>query len=150
MAKILKYTFKTPTLEVVDGELVENGSEEETCYFTLLHKGIGLYEEMAKEPLLATLTAITNKGADNEDIDFKKILSQDFISNLAAASYCKIEDNKFHNNRSTAEEFKKKPIYSNVATNIDFVRQLISMATDCISDENVKKQINKGDKTPKK
>lgn len=150
MAKILKYTFKTPKLMVVDDELVDNGFEEETCTFTLLHKGIGIYEEMAKEPLLATLTNITKKSDNSDEIDLAKVLSQDFISNLAAASYVKIEDNQFHNNRATAEEFKKKPIYSMVATNMDFVEKLIKMATDCIQDENVRNQVKKGDKNPKK
>lgn len=148
MAKILRYTFKTPKLEIVDGELVENGSEEETYTFTLLHKAVGIYEELAGEPLLATLSNLERR--EDGELDLQKILSQDFVSNLAAASYVKIEDDKFHNNRATAEEFKKKTIYSTCVSDFNFIQKLIGMATDCMQDENVKNKISKGDKSPKK
>lgn len=147
--RILKYTFKTPNLVVdEDGNLTQDGVKEETYTFTLLYKAIGTYEELSGEPLMATLTKL--EKTDSGDIDLQKILSQDFISNLAAASYVKIEDYKFHNNRATAEEFKKKTIYSTCMNDFDFIQKLIQMAIDCMTDENVKNEIKKGEKTQKK
>ena len=141
--KIIKHTFKIPQLSIVNGELVENGSVEETYTFTLLHKGIGLYEEMAGEPLLNT---ILNINIDDEMQMAKIVLNKQFILNLASASYVKLDENKFHNNRATCEEFKKLPV-ANYITDIDFVLKLIQMATDCVVDYS--KQ-NKGKKEKKK
>ena len=70
--KILKHTFKIPKLEVINDELVESGVCEETYTFTLLHKGVGLFEDIAKKPLLAYLYEI-----DIEDKEaIAKILSK--------------------------------------------------------------------------
>lgn len=137
--KILNYTFKLPKLELVDGELVETGTIEEKHTFTLLFKGIGLYEEMANQPLLTSLMSVAQDG-EMTNASIEKILSKDFISNLACASYVKIENNKFHNNRGTAEEFKKTSAYSEIFRDFDFITQLIEMAVDCINDDKVKKQ----------
>ena len=136
--KILKHTFKIPKLEVVDGELVENGINEETYTFTLLHKGVGLFEDLADKPLLAYLYEI-----DMEDKEaMSKLLSKDFIPNLACASYVKIENNQFHNNRATAEDFKKLPVYQKVNEDLEFAVDLIQMAMDCILEEEKNKKKN--------
>ena len=136
--KILKHTFKIPKLEVVDGELVENGFNEETYTFTLLHKGVGLFEDLADKPLLAYLYEI-----DMEDKEaMSKLLSKDFIPNLACASYVKIENNQFHNNRATAEDFKKLPVYQKVNEDLEFAVDLIQMAIDCILEEEKNKKKN--------
>lgn len=136
--KILKHTFKIPKLEVVDGELVENGFNEETYTFTLLHKGVGLFEDLADKPLLAYLYEI-----DMEDKEaMSKLLSKDFIPNLACASYVKIENNQFHNNRATAEDFKKLPVYQKVNEDLEFAVDLIQMAMDCILEEEKNKKKN--------
>lgn len=126
--KILKYTFKIPRLEVVDGELIENGFNEETYTFTLLHKGVGLFEDLSSKPLLAYLYEI---DLENKEA-MSKLLSKDFIPNLACASYVKIENNQFHNNRATAEDFKKLPVYQKVNEDINFAVELIQMAMDCM------------------
>lgn len=126
--KILKYTFRIPKLNVVDGELVENGFNEETYTFTLLHKGVGLFEDLAEKPLLAYLYEI---DLENKEA-MSKLLSKDFVPNLACASYVKIENNQFHNNRATAEEFKKLPVYQKVNDDINFAVELIQMAMDCM------------------
>lgn len=132
--KIFKHTFKFPRLSVVDGELTEEGAKEETYTFTLLHKGIGLYEELSHEPLLASLVRIKGDGENIDDEAVSTIFAREFISNLAAASYVKIEGDKFHNNRATAEEFKKTLAYSKCADDIGFVNSLLQMATDCITE----------------
>lgn len=128
--KILKYTFRIPRLEVVDDELVENGFNEETYTFTLLHKGVGLFEELAHKPLMAYMMELNIE--DKEAIS--KLLSKDFIPNLACASYVKIENNNFHNNRATAEEFKKLPVYQRISDDLQFATELLSMATECMVD----------------
>lgn len=141
--KILKYTFQLPKLEVIDDDLVQTGVTEETCTFTLLFKGIGLYEELANKPLLSSLMSM---GTENGELDSKameSVLSKEFISNLACASYVKIENNKFHNNRATAEEFKKSNAYSQIFQNIDFINSLIQMAVDCIKVEETGKAKSK-------
>ena len=126
--KILKYTFKIPQLVLEDGELVEQGNKEETYTFTLLHKGIGLYEEMAGEPLINTLLEVQ----DLKDTEIAKIvMNSKFILNLASASYVKIEDGKFHNNRATCEEFKKLPVCNHI-NDPQFVANLLAMATECV------------------
>lgn len=126
--KILKHTFRIPKLEVIDGELIENGFNEETYTFTLLHKGVGLFEDLSNKPLLAYLYEI---DLENKEA-ISKLLSKDFIPNLACASYIKIENNQFHNNRATAEDFKKLPVFQKVSEDLDFAVELIQMAMDCM------------------
>lgn len=132
--KIFKHTFKFPKLAIIDGELIEEGAKEETYTFTLLHKGIGLYEELSHEPLLASLLKIKGGEEEIDEESIRTMFAREFISNLAAASYVKIENDKFHNNRSTAEEFKKTLAYSKCADDIGFVNKLLQMATDCITE----------------
>lgn len=150
--KIIKYAFKTPKLKVVNNELIEEGYVSDTCTFTLLNKGVGLYEELNDgEPLMATLSKF--KGNDEEISRF--LLTSDFIPNLACASYVKIDGDKFHNNRATAEEFKKKAFFGKITEDIEFVRKLVEMAMDCmiatkVSKSDKNKDDKKGDKTPKK
>ena len=130
--KIFEYTFKLPNLSVKDGKLVENGTTEETYTFTLLHKGFGLYEDLTGKPLMAKLMELDNM--DNID----NLISKDFISNLACASYVKIEGDKFHNNRATAEEFRKSAVFSKTTEDVNFIKGLIQMALECITDINQK------------
>ena len=130
--KIFEYTFKIPKLSIKDGKLEEIGVAEQTCTFTLLHKGFGLYEEITGKPLMGKLLEI----ADDEP--FEKIISKEFISNLACASYVKIDGDKFHNNRTTVEEFKKSPMFSRTTEDVQFVKGLVQMALDCITDANGK------------
>lgn len=145
--KILKYTFRIPKLEVVDGDLVEDGFNEETYTFTLLHKGVGLFEEITRKPLMAYLYEIGDIG-DKDNIS--KLMSKDFIPNLASASFIKIEDNKFHNNRTTAEEFRKLPVYQEINNNLDFAMELLQMATDCLVEINESEQKSKAKVNSKK
>lgn len=134
MPKIIKHTFKIPNLSVnEDGELTENGFSEETYTFTLLHKGFGIYEELTGKPLMATLIELDGDEA------MEKMISKSFISNLACASYVKIENGKFHNNRATAEEFKKSIAYTKVTEDVSFIQELIGMAMECINDTNAPK-----------
>lgn len=138
--KILKYTFRLPNLKLVGDDLIEDGFEEETHTFTLLFKGIGVFEELAHKPLLASLSQIGN-DVDEEAVE--SILSKDFVSNLACASYIKIEDGKFHNNRSTAEEFKKTKAYSYIFRDVEFIQELVKMASECILDDQTAKAKSK-------
>lgn len=133
--KILKYTFKLPEIKLINDELVQTGYTEETYTFTLLLKGIGIYEELADKPLLASLMSLGDMEGGINDDAIDTILAKDFISNLACASYVKIENGKFHNNRATAEEFKKTGAYSEIFKDIDFVNALMQMAIDCIKED---------------
>ena len=146
--KILKYTFNLPKLEVIDGDLVETGVIEETHTFTLLFKGIGIYEELANKPLLSSLMSMTNDGEiDRSTID--NMMSREFLSNLACASYVKIENGKFHNNRATAEEFKKTSAYSEIFKDIDFITELMTMAVECIKEDEIAKAKTKANTNSK-
>ena len=145
--KILKYTFKIPNLEVIDGDLVENGVTEETYTFTLLHKGIGIFEELSNQPLMAYLYDI--KDIDSTE-SISKVMSKDFIPNLACASYCKIEDGKFHNNRATAEEFRKLPAFQKTSDDINFAMELLQMATDCLVEKSKEENKTKTNVNQKK
>lgn len=128
MSKIIKYTFKIPNLKLKNNELVQEGFSEETYTFTLLHKGIGIYEEMAKESLIQSLVNIGNIDDENS---ISKLVNSEFITNLSSASYVKIEDGKWHNNRATAEEFKKLPI-ANHLDDLAFITKILEMATECV------------------
>ena len=127
MSKIIKHTFSIPQLSVIDGELVLDSEKEETYTFTLLHKGMGIYEEISGEPLLTTLASFTDKEGN---VDTAKLMSSDFLLNLASASYVKIEGDRFHNNRATAEEFRKSRVASMV-NDVIFAQKLLEMATEC-------------------
>lgn len=129
--KIFTYTFRIPKLSIENGNLVENGYTEETCTFTLLHKGFGLYEDITGKPLMSKLLEL-----ENFEDSLEKMISKEFISNLACASYIKIEGDKFHNNRSTAEEFRKSAVYSKTTEDVEFIKGLIQMALECITDAN--------------
>lgn len=144
--KILKHTFRIPKLEIVDDDLIENGYTEETYTFTLLHKGVGLFEDLAEKPLLAYLYEI---DLENKEA-MSKLLSKDFIPNLACASYVKIENNQFHNNRATAEDFKKLPVFSKVREDLDFAVELIQMAMDCMLEIEKQNKNTKNDVNSKK
>lgn len=127
--KIFTYTFKVPQLTIEDGKLMEIEAKEETCTFTLLHRGFGLYEELTGKPLMAKLMELSEDSPE-------KMISREFISNLACASYVKIEGNKFHNNRATAEEFRKSAVFSRTTEDVQFVKGLIAMAMECLADVN--------------
>lgn len=137
--KILKYTFTSPELDVINGELVETGINEETYTFTLLFKGIGVFEELANKPLITSLLSIASADGSVKENAVEQMLSKDFISNLACASYVKIEGDRFHNNRATAEEFKKTKAYSQIFKDMGFIEQLLTMAVECVADEQKSK-----------
>lgn len=148
--KIFKHTFTTSNL-VLDknGDLIEDGKIQETYTFTLVHKGMGLYEELAGEPLLKTLYGlIGSTGA--ADIDPTTLLNSKFVSNLACASYVKIEKNQFHNNRSTAEEFRRSRAFGQINQDLDFVQKLFQMAIECVNVNNQQSSKKRHDENPKK
>lgn len=138
MSKIIKHTFNIPNLSVKDGELVEGNPITKTYTFTLLYRGIGLYEEIAKEPLFNSLLDCIGKENDIENA--KNLLNKDFIKTLACVSYCKIDGDKFHNNRATCEEFKKTPVYPLIEQDFEFITKLISMAMECCYDNEKSKK----------
>ena len=149
MSKIIKHTFKLPSLTVKDGELVEDKETTATYTFTLLFKGIGLYEEISGKPLINSL--MNAVGEDKSELDaLEKIMDKKFIKDLACASYVKIVGDKFHNNRATAEEFRKSQVYPFIENDYQFVVELISMAMECVYDKEKAKAKSKGATKPKK
>ncbi len=148
MSKIIKHTFKLPNLTVKDGELVEDKETTATYTFTLLFKGIGLYEEISGKPLINSLMNALGDGSGSEMEAVEKMMDKKFIRDLACASYVKIVGDKFHNNRATAEEFKKSQVFPYIENDYEFIVKLITMATECIYDKN--KGIAKGASKPKK
>lgn len=120
--KILKYTFEIPQLIVEDGELLEMGTKEETYIFTLLFKGIDLYEKLTGKPLLTDLTKMSQMG---------NVVDVELIKNLAKCSYCKIEGDSFHQNMVTADEFSKTQAFSRIGMDTDFMSAIVQMAVDC-------------------
>lgn len=149
MAKIIKHTFIIPNLTVKDGELVEGKETAITYQFTLLFKGIGLYEELSGKSLLNSLMDATGNNAESMDIN--KFTDKKLIKDLACASYVKIDGDKFHNNRATAEEFKKTQVYNILDKDIGFVMKLLTMAMECVyGEEKEKAKTKKGATRPKK
>lgn len=149
MSKIIKHTFRLPNLTVKDGELVEDKETTVTYTFTLLFKGIGLYEEITGKSLINALLNVV--GENSNDIETaQKILDKKFIKDLACASYVKIDGNRFHNNRATVEEFRKSLVYPHLENDYGFMMELISMAMECVSDKEKAKAKSKGASKPKK
>ena len=149
MSKIIKHTFKIPSLAVKDGELIQDKETTVTCTFTLLFKGIGLYEEISGKPLINSLMNAMS-GNENDIEAVEKIMDKKFIKDLACASYVKIAGDKFHNNRATAEEFRKSQVYPFIENDYDFVVELISMAMECVYDKEKGNAKSKGATKPKK
>lgn len=135
--KILKYTFDIPRLIVEDGELVEMGNTQETYTFTLLFKGVDLYEKLTGRSLLTDISKYTN--ADN--IDFN------IVKDIAKASFVKIDGDAFHQNMVTAEDFSKTLAFSKIGTDTEFMTDLIEMVIDCCvpkaQSQNLKAQASK-------
>ena len=149
MAKIIKHTFVIPNLTVKDGELIEGKETTVTYQFTLLFKGIGLYEEISGKSLLNSLMEAAN-GQD-KTMDIAKFTDKKLVKDLACASYIKIDGDKVHNNRATAEEFKKTQVYNIVDKDMNFVMKLLTMAMECVYGEELEKaKTKKGATRPKK
>lgn len=153
MSKIIKHTFVIPNLAVKDGELVVEKETTVTYTFTLLFKGIGLYEELSGKPFLNSLMEALGDGGDEIDQAkaIAKFTDKKFIKDLACASYVKIEGDKFHNNRATAEEFRKLQAYGMVEKDLDFIVDLLGMAMECAyGQEKSKSKSKQAVKRPKK
>lgn len=146
--KIIQHTFTIDGLRVMNGELreVEKVSEEYT--FSLLHKGFGLFESEYGSPLFTALMGKL-KGINVEELDVSNeetitkildILEDKFIKALACASYIKIENDEFHNNGVTCDEFKKTLAYQKVSSDIDFVTKLIQMIIESLPKSKAKKK----------
>mgnify|MGYP006988840299 CR=1 FL=1 len=150
MAKIIKHTFIIPKLSVIDGELVEGEGTSVTCQFTLLFKGIGLYEEISGKSLLNSLMSSIDYKDEDADIDVQRFTDSKLIKDLACASYIKIDKDKFHNNRATAEEFRKSQVYNLVDKDYDFIMKLLSMAMECVYRDEKAKEKSKKASRPKK
>lgn len=147
MSKIIKHTFTIPNLVVKDGELVVENETSVTYTFTLLYKGLNLFEELAGKPLLNCLVQFA--GSDDAEI-ISKMVDKQLIKDLAAASYIKIEGNKFHNNRATVAEFKKSQVYPIVENDYEFAVSLLSMAMECAFESEKGKKKSKEAIRPKK
>lgn len=140
--RILKYKFTIPTLMVDGDEIIECEPKEETYTFTLLFKGVDLFEKLTGKALL---TELARMGTGSEE-DMIKRLDVSVIKNLAKASFCKIEGDAFHQNMATADEFAKTLAYQQIGTDTDFMTALLEMAIDCC----VANKVNKGGNQTKK
>ena len=139
MSKIIKHTFEIPNLTVEDGELVEGKPTTKTYTFTLLYRGVGLFEEITGVSLFNTL--MSQIGTDTDEMkSASRLMNREFIQSLAAVSYVKLDGDKFHNNRATVEEFKKSPVYPLLDQDLTFIKKLISMAIECIGGDEGKKK----------
>lgn len=127
--KILKYTFDIPKLIVDDGDVIEAGTTKETHTFTLLFKGVGLYEKLTGRALI---TDLSKYGQNASQIDIA------LVKDLARASYVKIENDQIHQNMITAEEFTKTEAWNRIGVDVDFMTQIVEMVTDCCLGEHQK------------
>lgn len=149
MAKIIKHTFEIPNLTLENGELVEGNPTTITYTFTLLFKGFSLFEEIhGKSLFTAMLEMYKDSGDENETA--RTMFGSSVIKDLAAASYVKIDGDRFHNNRATVEEFRKSPVAQIVENDMSFVAKLTEMATECLYGRIPKKYNDKEETPPKK
>lgn len=141
--KVLKYTFTIPNLIIENGELVDHGFREETHTFTLLFKGVGLYEKLSGGHSLLTDLAKMGNGTEEGFIDR---LDMNVVKNLAKASYCKIENGAFHNNVTTAEDFAKTDAFNRIGIDTEFIVALLEMCVDCCTGTKPAKESANGKK----
>lgn len=140
--KIIKHEFEIPQLSLVNGELVECDAIKETYTFTLLHGGIGVFENNYGASLISTLLKFNIGEGSEEERASRLLQDSNFIKELASASYVKVDGGKFENTYATAQEFKEKEVI-NYLYDIDFVIKLIRMACDCIFEDKKQKNNNK-------
>lgn len=133
--KILKYTFIEDKFGVVDGEVVELDPIETTLRFSLTLNAMGMFEEEYGESVIEVL--LRNIGENGQAVG-DEITSRTFVMALASATYLKVENNEVYNNNATKDEFKTLPFYKSVASDIQFVSELIKMSFDCIMDRKAK------------
>lgn len=157
MAKeIYKHTFFVDNVRVENGDLIIDEPTEYTYQFTLLMKGLDLFEREYGQPLIKALTTMIKetKVSDindlenlNDNMDFllnmtEGVLDGKFIRALACASYVKIENNQPINNEFTVEEFKELPVYPHITGDFEFLGKMMSMAINCVQDSGDKKKNN--------
>lgn len=155
--KILKHSFKIEEL-IAKGDDIVTEEYQQTCHFSLMHKGFGLFQSEYKQPLLTALfTKIKDIGIDStikpteedvsanvtkmNDADLEniiKLVDETFIKALACSSYCKIENGKVINNEVTQLEFKESRIYESISLDFEFIIELIKMVIDSIPEKNKK------------
>ena len=116
-------------LGVVDGEIVELDPERIECMFSLTNKALELFEEEFGKPIINVLFG---KYGD----DYTQ--NGQFIRALACSCYLKLEDNSIRQNQATKEAFKKLEIYPTLASDLQFVTELVSMAIECIEEKTKK------------
>lgn len=139
MSKIIKHTFVIPNLIVENGELVERSNIEKTYQFTLLFRGLGIYEEVTGHALFNDLVELITKAKNNIN-DVTKFIDMNMLKTLACCSYVKIEGSAFHNNRATYEEFKKSQVFPFIEKDYAFITKLVEMAVDCVYNEQKSKR----------
>ena len=149
MAKIIKHTFELPNLSLQDGELVEGNPTTVTYTFTLLFKGFALFEEIHGKSLFSAMLEMYKDSA-SESETAQTMFGSSVIKDLAAASYVKIEGDRFHNNRATVEEFRKSQVYQLVENDMSFVAKLTEMASECIYGKQLKHDNKEDGSKPKK
>lgn len=134
MSKIIKHTFNIPNLAVKDGELVEGEPRKKTYTFTLLYRGVGLFEEITGKSLFKTIMENVVASGNDESQAAMNMMDKDLIQTLASVSYVKIDEDRFHNNRATVEEFKKTPVFPLLSQDVNFASKLYTMAVECLSE----------------
>ena len=168
MESIIKYKFKLEQVELVNEEPVVT-NKEESYYFSLSHKGFGLFEEEYGKSLLSTLIdkvaslnltnlKVNESDDENEEVELNEdtiemltnIMESKFIKALAAASYIKIENNQVHNNKVTVNEFKSTLAYSKLETDITFINKMLNLAINSLPTEKKKGKVLVGNKSKKK
>ena len=96
------------------------------------------------------MSYLTKVAMKSEEEMVQEFLDKSFIPNLACASYVKIENGHFHNNRSTAEEFKKSSVYPHLTEDLTFITKLVEMAIDCVLGDKIAQSKNKQNANSKK
>ena len=145
--KIFKYKFEIPNIQLdANGELIEGTPTYKDCTFTLLHGGVGRFEEYYGTSFMKRIMEL-NKGS-NEDIAFALFNDRKFVVALAGASYVKIENGAFQNDRSTMDEFINGPL-ADLVMNTEFMIGLLQMATECVIGKVKKKENAKKSKNAK-
>lgn len=143
---VIEYTFKEYKQLVFNQKtkkLETKQYDEVTLYFSLLHSGHALFEQMYGKSVISALASNNheNKIIAEQNLT-KEMLSADFIQALASASYIKVDENTgaFHNNMVTVNEFKKLPIYNQIANDYVFIGKLMEMVMAVLPKEEGSKK----------
>lgn len=177
--ELLKWNFSNAkTIQIVNDQPCVVDLPSKTFYFSLLHGGINIFEQLFGCSILSALNGfnlVENKeierikreikneeaqkkavndyvGQNRRNETIKAFTDTKFIGSLIASSYLKIENGQIICNQYTADEIIESEYISYMLNDMNFIANLIEMVTACLNveDESTKKKQQRKNPNQKK